>query len=139
MSTIPARLVLFDGVCAVCDAGMSWLLDHDPDGRFHYAPLQGDTSAAIRARHPELPEQLDSIIYVEQTERGETVSWHTDAVLRIARDLGWPWRAFTFFRILPAPLRDLGYRAFAAIRYRVFGKIEMCRMPKDGEESRFLP
>ena len=137
-AALPPRVILFDGVCAVCDAGMSWILDHDPDGRFAYAPLQGETGAAILARHPELPAHLDSIVYVEQTASGETVAWHSDAILRIARDLGRPWSMVGVFRIVPWPLRDLGYRAFAAVRYRVFGQIEMCRMPKEGEEDRFL-
>lgn len=134
----PTRLILFDGICAVCDAGMTWVMDHDPDGRFHYAPLQGPTAQAILARHPELPDQLDSIVYVDRTGPTETVSWHTDALLDIAGELRWPWRWLTVGRWFPRVLRDLGYRAFAAVRYRVFGTLDHCRFPSQGEADRML-
>jgi predicted DCC family thiol-disulfide oxidoreductase YuxK len=136
---LPTRLVLFDGVCAVCDAGMTWLLDHDPDGRFTYAPLQGPTAATVLARHPELPSDLDTILYVTQTPGGERVTTHSTAILDIARDLGGPWAWLSVASVVPAFLRDPFYRAFAAIRYRVFGKRDSCRMPTPEEAARFLP
>ncbi len=135
---LPPHVVLFDGVCAVCDAGMRFLLDHDPQGALHYAPLQGEAAAAIRDRHPELPADLDSIVFVEQTADGERVSWHTDALLRIVALLPAPWSWLRVFRAVPRFLRDPGYRLFAAVRYRVFGKLDACRIPAPGEAERFL-
>lgn len=135
---LPPAVVLFDGVCAVCDAGMQWLLDHDTANQLHYAPLQGDVAAAVRARHPEIPAELDSIVFVEQTPDGERVSWHTDALLRVVSRLPSPWRHLRLLRIVPWFVRDPLYRAFAAVRYRVFGKLEACRIPKPGEAERFL-
>ncbi len=139
LPVLPQRVVLFDGVCAVCDVGMTWILAHDPEGRFSYAALQGETAAAILARHPELPDQLDSIVLVEQTPEGERVSWYSDAIFQIAAALPWPWRGVAWFRVLPRGLRDLAYRAFAAVRYRVFGKVDRCRLPTESEASRMLP
>jgi predicted DCC family thiol-disulfide oxidoreductase YuxK len=134
------RLVLFDGICAVCDATVQFLLDHDPEGRFHYAPLQGDTAQAVLARHPEIPRDLDSIIFVEKRPDGtEQVSWHSTAILRMAAGLGGPWGWLHALRIVPRWLRDPFYRGFAAVRYRVFGKLESCRMPEPEWEQRFLP
>jgi predicted DCC family thiol-disulfide oxidoreductase YuxK len=134
------RLVLFDGVCAVCDATVQWILDHDPDGLFHFAPLQGETAAAVLARHPELPADLDSIVLIEVGAGGaERASWHSAAILRIAGSLRAPWRLLSVFQVVPWFLRDPFYRGFAAIRYRVFGKLESCRMPDPGTEDRFLP
>jgi predicted DCC family thiol-disulfide oxidoreductase YuxK len=135
---LPPRLILFDGVCAVCDAGMSWILDHDPHAAFAFAPLQGETAARILARHPEIPRDLDSMVYVEQTPTGERVSWHSTAVLRVAAGLPRPWRWFAALWVIPRPLRDAGYRVFAAVRYRVFGRLEACRIPKPGEAERFF-
>jgi predicted DCC family thiol-disulfide oxidoreductase YuxK len=139
MDPLPPRIILFDGVCAVCNTGMRWLLDHERPGTFHYAPLQGETAAAIRARHPEWPDELDSIVFVEQLPGGgERLSWHTAALLDIAAHLPAPWSWARFLRIVPAPLRDLGYRAFAAIRYRVFGTVDACRIPQAHELAQFL-
>lgn len=137
--SLPERLILFDGVCAVCDAGMAWILAHDPDARFAYAPLQGETAAAIRARHPELPADLDSIVYVEQRGGAERLSWHSTAIARIAADLPAPWSWLRWMVVIPRPLRDLGYRLFARFRYRVFGQIDACRLPTEDEARRFLP
>lgn len=136
---LPPRVVLFDGVCAVCDATVQFVLDRDPAGTFHFAPLQGPTAAAVIARHPEIPPKLDSILLVETAPDGtERVTWHSAAILGLATGLGGGWRVFGIFRLVPAFLRDPFYRAFAAVRYRVFGQLESCRMPKPGEETRFL-
>lgn len=139
-SPLPERVLLFDGVCAVCDATVQWVLDRDPEGHFAFAPLQGETAAAIFARHPELPENLDSLVLVERLPTGEErVSWYSTAILRVAAELPPPWRWLRAALIVPAVLRDPFYRGFARVRYRVFGKLESCRMPDPGTEDRFLP
>lgn len=136
---LPDRLVLFDGVCAVCDAGMTWLIDHDRDRVLRYAPLQGETARQVLLRHPELPSGIDSIVFVDRTGPVPTVSWHSDALLDIAAHLPAPWRWATALRVLPRPMRDLAYRAFAAVRYRVFGRVDHCRLADEGEAALLLP
>lgn len=138
-SPTPDRLILFDGVCAVCDASMKWIMVHDPDGRFSYAPLQGDTAAAVRARHPELPDNLDSIVFVDRTHGDERVTWYSAAILEVTGHLGAPWSMARVLYVIPAFVRDFLYRAFAAIRYRVFGQIDSCRLPSESEAARMLP
>ena len=134
----PPRLVLFDGRCGLCDRTVQWLLDHDPEGVLRFAPLQGDTAAAIRARHPELPAGLDSILFVENDEQGERVYWRSRAVFRLVRHLPGPVRRLAVFRFVPPFLTDIGYRFVAAIRYRVFGTRDACRVPTPAERGRFL-
>ena len=56
--SLPPRLVLYDGMCGLCDKSVQWLLDHDPDGKLRFAPLQGPTAASILERHPSLPRTL---------------------------------------------------------------------------------
>lgn len=139
-SPLPGPVVLYDGECGVCDASVSWLLAHDPAGRFRYAPLQGDTAAELRARHPELPADLDSVVYVEPLpEGGERLSWRSEALFRIARNLPGAWRALAWLAVFPRALTDLAYRAFAHIRYLVAGRKEACRVPSVAERRRFLP
>lgn len=134
---LPARLVLFDGECAVCDRTVQFLLDHDRDGRLHYAPLQGPTAAGVRARHPEL-DGVDSLVWVTRDGDAERVEIRSRAVFAMLRELGGPWAVVAWLRVIPAPLSDLGYRAFAMARYRVFGRLDACRIPQPHEVARFL-
>lgn len=133
-------LVLYDGQCGFCAASVRWLLARDPEGRFRFAPLQGETATAILARHPELPPGLDSIVLVEAEGGAERVSWHSRAVFRILRRLGGAWGLVArFAALIPRPLADFGYRLFARLRYRVWGRLDACRLPTAAERERFLP
>jgi GMP synthase (glutamine-hydrolysing) len=132
------RLVLFDGVCAFCDAAVRWLVAHDPSGRFHLAPLQGESAAALRARHLDFPDEGETLVYVEQQGGSERLHVRSDAVLRICAQLPAPWRWLVALQVLPRSLRDTLYAAFARIRYRVFGKLDDCRVPSLEERARFL-
>ncbi len=132
------RLVLYDGVCGLCDRSVQWLLDNDPEGRLCFAPLQGETAAAILARHPDV-EAIDSILFVEREGERERVYWRSRALFRIARHLQTRWRLLHLLGVLPTFLTDLGYRLVARLRYRVWGKLESCRVPAPAERGRFLP
>ena len=89
-AVLPARLVLYDGVCVVCNRAVQWLLKLDRSALLRFAPLQGETAAGVRQRHPEIPENLDRIVYVENGDGQERVSWHSEAIFRICRDLEAP-------------------------------------------------
>lgn len=142
MSELPPRLVLFDGVCGLCDRTVQFLLDHDPEGALCYAPLQGETAAAIRARHPELA-GVDSVVFVERAtdsdSDAERVTVRSKAVMRMLRHVRGPWRHLAVLGVVPAFLLDSGYELVASIRYRVFGKLETCRVPDASVRARFLP
>lgn len=132
------HLVLFDGVCGFCDSAVQWLIERDPHGRLRFAPLQGELAAELRARHPEIPERLDTFVFVEARDGVERVSLRSRGVLAACalldpapRWLGWAW-------LVPRPLADLGYRLFARVRYRVFGRLDACKLPTPDERSRFL-
>lgn len=137
-SVLPERLVLYDGVCRFCNRTVAWLLRVDTEGLFRFAPLQGPTAAALRARHPELPSDLDSILYVRRQGATEHVTWRSAAVLAICRDLPGAWRWLAALRWLPAPLIDAGYRYFASHRYAWFGKYEQCPLPSAEQRARFF-
>ena len=147
MSDLPAPgptstgpVVLYDGLCGFCDVSVQWVLRADTAGRYRFAALQGDTAAAILARHPEVPKDIDSILLVEPDGAGgERVSWHSTAIFRLCAGLPGPWRALSWLGILPRFLTDLGYRLFARLRYYVWGRRESCRIPSPGERARFLP
>jgi predicted DCC family thiol-disulfide oxidoreductase YuxK len=129
------RVVFFDGSCALCDATVQRLLDLDTAGRLRFSPLQGETAAAS------LPEPLraglTTVVYADESGRVRT---HSDAALAILRTLGGGWATLAALcALVPRPIRDVVYRVVASTRYRVFGRVESCRMPREGEAERFLP
>ena len=131
--------MLYDGVCGLCDKSVQWLLENDPEGRLRFAPLQGETAATVIARHPEIPEGLDSIIYVEQDGDAEKVYWRSRAIFMLSLHLQSGWRVLSWFRIVPSFIADLVYRLIAKMRYKIWGKLDSCRIPTPEERARFLP
>lgn len=134
-----SRIVLFDGVCAFCNAGARWVAARDPEFRFAFAPLQGDTAAALRARHPEIPRESETLVLVEAVSGGERVTLRSRAVLRVLADLDTPWRHLALLGALPVALTDLVYRCVASLRYRFLGQLDACPLPAAEERDRFLP
>jgi predicted DCC family thiol-disulfide oxidoreductase YuxK len=131
-----AAVVLFDGVCNLCDATVQFIIDRDAAGRFRFAPLQSEAAATLlRARGREVPPgDPDSVLLVE----GDAVYSHSDAALRIARRLDGAWPVFYAFVAVPRFVRDAVYRFIARNRYRWFGRVEACRMPTPALRARFL-
>ena len=133
-------VVLFDGVCALCDSSVRFLLARDPEGKLAYAPLQGETARAVLARHPGADEALSTIVYVRGMDtKSEHLYDRSDAAFEILRDLGGVWRFVAWLRFIPRPIRNTVYDFIARHRYRWFGKFDACRLPKAGTNERFLP
>ena len=132
-------VLLYDGTCGFCDATLKFVLRVDRRAHLRFAPLDGDFAAAVIARHPELA-GVDSVVYVEDPGGpGERVSVRSDAALHVADYLGGPWRAFgAVARVVPAPVRDWSYDRFAAVRYRLFGRVDSCAIPPPEVRSRFV-
>ena len=133
------HVVLFDGVCALCDASVRWLIGVDEKRVLHYAPLQGETGSAVLARHPEADASLSTVVYVRHLGTDdETIYERSDAAFQILRDLGGWWRLLSWGRLVPRPIRDLVYDWIAKHRYRWFGKLDACRLPETSAADRFL-
>jgi predicted DCC family thiol-disulfide oxidoreductase YuxK len=129
------RIVLYDGVCGFCNGSVRWLIERDRSERLCFAPLQGQTAAALRARHPEIPTSLDTIAFVEENGR---VWLRSAGVFRALGELAAPWRWLAVLRFLaPASLWDVAYQAFARRRYRWFGRLEACPIPPPALRARF--
>jgi predicted DCC family thiol-disulfide oxidoreductase YuxK len=132
---LPPRIVLYDGVCGFCNATIQWLLRHDHEGSLRFAALQGDTAARLRAAHPEIPADIDTIVFVDEGR----VALRSRASFALARHLPAPWRWIRAFGWLPAPLTDIAYNAVAAVRYRIWGRYDTCPIPLPEQRARFLP
>ena len=128
-------IVLYDGTCGLCHKSVKWILNNEQDQELRFAPLQGETAAALRAQHPEIPDLVSSVVLVENGEP----KLRTKALFYIARHLKQPWRFLYRLRWLPGAVLDLGYRAVAAIRYRIWGRADACDLPSPAQRARFLP
>lgn len=133
-------IILYDGVCGLCNRLVQFLLKHDRQGRLRYASLQSDFAAKVLQRHGFDPKDLDTLHVVENYDQpAERVLQRSDAVLRAGRELGGIWSPLaSLAKIIPRPLRDLCYRFVARNRYRVFGKYDTCMLPDPNQRSRFL-
>ena len=133
-------IILYDGVCGLCNSLVQFLLKHDEGGRLRFASLQSDFAEKVLRRHGFDAKDLDTLHVVENYDQpNERVLQRSDAILRAGRELGGFWTASSSVaRIVPRPLRDLVYRFVATNRYRVFGKYDTCMLPDPTQRSRFL-
>ena len=133
--SLPDKLVLYDGVCGLCDRFVQSVLKRDKNSAFTFAPLQGNTAAAVRQSHQELPQTLSTVGYLSDGK----LLLRSRAVFAIWTELGGGWKALAIFRFLPAWLTDLGYRLVAALRYKIWGKKDSCSIRDHADAQRFLP
>lgn len=133
-------IILYDGVCGLCNRGVQFLLKRDKRARLKFASLQSDFAAKVLARHGIDPKDLDTVHVVLNHDRSdEQILGRSDAVLRAWHELGGAWKLLAAIsRIIPRAFRDLVYRFVATNRYRVFGKFETCMLPDPNQRSRFL-
>ena len=135
----PNLIVLFDGVCALCDRTVQFLLKRDKQGVLKFAPLQGPTAAAILKRHPEIEDNTRSVIFVQNYDTAsEFISVRSQAILDCVSTLGGAWRVASGLRIVPLFLRDGFYNFIARKRYRWFGKYDECIVPPAEMKERFM-
>lgn len=125
-------LVLFDGVCNLCNRTVDFILKRDSKKLFRFVPLQSETGKKLREKI-QFPDQIDSVILIHK----EKVFYESDAALEIARLLPAPWKWAVVLKIVPQDWRNAVYRWVARNRYRWFGKREKCRLPSPEERKLF--
>lgn len=133
-------VVLFDGVCNLCNRSVQFIIRNDPAGKLRFAPLQTPAAESLLKAAREAGPLPDSIVLVEPGRDGgpPRVSTRSTAVLRIARRMRAPWPLAAAFLIIPRPIRDWAYSQIARRRYRWFGKRDSCMMPTPELRARFL-
>lgn len=126
-------IVFFDGTCGFCNSVVDWIMNRDPNAHFRFTPLQSETAKLVLSEDDR--RNFDTIVILKKTR----VFKRSDAVVEILLDLGSPWyECGVLLNAIPQAIRDLGYKLVAAIRYRIFGKRETCRVPTPEERTRFL-
>jgi predicted DCC family thiol-disulfide oxidoreductase YuxK len=141
MASDPANpILLYDGVCGLCNRFVLFVLKRDAADSFRFASLQSDFAAAILQRHGRDPRDLDTLYLVTNYQQpDENLTARSDAVLAVLRQLGGFWRAAAFaLRLVPRWLRDWKYSLVARTRYRLFGKYDACPLPQEKDRHRFL-
>ena len=127
-------VILFDGVCNLCNGFVQFVIARDPAARFHFAALQSESARRLLARVDGLGEVPDSVVLVD---RGRIYT-RSSAALRIARGLPFPWSLARALIVVPRPLRDWVYDRVARHRYRWFGRKDTCMVPTPDVRARFL-
>jgi predicted DCC family thiol-disulfide oxidoreductase YuxK len=127
-------VVLFDGVCNLCNGSVRFVIERDPHKHFQFAPLQSETATTLIGGAADPLAMPDSIVLVDDGR----LYVRSTAALRIARRLRFPWPLLWVFMVVPRPLRDWVYDVIARHRYGWFGKRDTCMVPTKEIRDRFL-
>lgn len=128
------RVILFDGVCKLCNAWSNFIIKHDKKHLFKLCSVQSDEGQAILKHFGLATDVYDSMVYVE----GDTFYQQSDAFFQVIKKLGYPWKAILIFRLIPGFIRNWLYDRIAFNRYRLFGKYDYCSLPNADHEARYL-
>jgi predicted DCC family thiol-disulfide oxidoreductase YuxK len=132
-------LILYDGVCGLCNRSVKIVLDSDPAGRFQFASLQSPLAQTLLTSLGKDPAMLKSIYLIKGLGTDNvTFLAKAEAAIDIAGQLEGPIRYLKLLSILPVWLLNLGYDLIAANRYWLFGKYDACPMPNPAHLKRFL-
>ena len=126
-------MILFDGVCNLCNRFVLFVIDRDRNAHFAFASLQGETARHLLEPHA-LAGDLSTLVLVEDGR----ISTRSTAALRIASQLGTAWSVCRVLLLIPRPARDLVYDWIARHRYAWFGRLDSCRLPTPELRARFL-
>ena len=142
MSVPPSAnpVLLYDGVCGLCNRLVQFVLRHDDQDRFRFAALQSPLASRLLERHGASAANLDTFyIATNFDQAGEDLLARSDAALFVLQELGGGWRVLgAIFRGLPRALRDSVYNLIARNRYQVFGKFDSCPVPDPRHRHKFL-
>lgn len=128
------QIILFDGVCNFCNSSINFIIDHDPEKHFKFAPLQSDFGQKTLLRFNKNTEDFDSVILLKNNQLYQK----SEAALEITQYLSGFWKYLVVFKILPTFILNFFYDIIAKNRYRIFGKSDTCRMPTSNLKERFL-
>jgi predicted DCC family thiol-disulfide oxidoreductase YuxK len=132
-------IVLYDGLCGLCNGLNQFLLKRDKHDYFRFASLQSKFAGSLLKRHGVSSVDLDTVyVVVDYEHANERLLARSDAILHVLRQLGGIWSLFRLGSALPESLRHALYNVVARNRYRVFGKYDACLMPEERYRRKFL-
>lgn len=126
-------IILYDGVCNLCNASVRFVLARDHKDYFRFAPLQSDIGRTLAAQY-DLSPDLSTFFLIDGSKAYEkSLAW-----LEIMRLLGEPWSALYVFKLVPGAIRDWLYNLIGRNRYQWFGRQDSCPVPKAEWQRKFL-
>jgi predicted DCC family thiol-disulfide oxidoreductase YuxK len=133
-------IILYDGVCGLCNRLVQFVLKRDSQDLFRFAALQSDFAVRVLRRHGAAPENLDTMyVVLDHALPEERLASRSEAAIVVLRELGGGWSVLgAALRCLPAWLRNWGYNLVARSRYRIFGKHDSCPIPNETDRRKFL-
>jgi len=129
------KIILFDGVCNLCDSSIQFIIKHDKNDLFRFVALQSDLGQEITKYIGVDITKTDSIILYEP---GKAYYYKAEAALKIAKELGGIYRAISWFSILPKSISNIVYDYIAKNRYKWYGKKDVCMIPTPELKAKFL-
>lgn len=127
-------VILFDGICNLCNATVQFILKRDKDSNFKFASIQGEFGQITLTRFGLAASNPNSFVLLE----GEKIYTHSTGALRVFLHLGGVWKILYGFIIVPRFIRDAVYNFIARNRYKWFGKQNTCYLPTADLSNRFL-
>lgn len=127
-------VLLFDGVCNLCDGSVQFILRHEKNSDLKFAAIQSEAGQKLLSQKGIDPGQIDSVILI----KGGKVYTESDAVLNVTKFLRFPYGLCNVLLVVPKPVRNFFYKKVASNRYRWFGKRDSCMMPTPSLKNRFL-
>ncbi len=127
-------IILFDGMCNLCSAGVEFVIRRDHQAVFIFYPLQSETAQKLLEKHSINIIGADTFILIKDNE----CLFRSDAALEVLRHLSGIWPMFSCFKILPRSIRDSVYSFIARHRYSWFGHRQTCKHPQNKSKKRFL-
>lgn len=128
------RVVLFDGVCKLCNGSVRFLIRHDRDKKIKLASVQSVEGQALLAWFCLPTERFDTMAFIENN----MLYVRSEAFLRVMKHLPQPWPLLTIMSVIPKGIRDWCYDRIAQNRYRLFGRYDTCQLPSPDHKGRFL-
>ena len=129
------QLILFDGVCNLCNSSVQYVIKHDKNDVFMFAPLQSNIGKQIIIEFNIDTTKVDSILLYSK-EKG--LKSKSTAALQVAKYLGFPTNLLSIFLIIPATIRNWVYDYVAKNRYKWYGKKDQCMTPTPELKSKFI-
>ncbi len=129
------KIILFDGVCNLCESSVQFVIKHDTKDQFRFVALQSELGQQILNHIGVNPKNIDSVVLYEP---GISYYYKSNAAIQIARHLGGLFHFGTVFRIIPTGLRNMLYDYVASNRYQWYGKKESCMLPSPELKAKFL-
>lgn len=134
MSDKETHILLFDGVCNLCNSMVQFSIKRDPKEKLKFASLQSESGQKLLKKFGLPTDDFHSFVFI----KGDKYFLKSSAGLHVLKELGGVWKLFYILIIFPRPMRDFFYNIIAKTRYNIFGKRDVCMIPTSEIKKRFL-